>query len=243
MPERRLGTCSQCGREGVRCTRTACSACYTRLLRSGKVDALPTARRTPEQWFASVETRSATDCWPWPGPVAPNGYGTTSRGWAHRLAYTRATGKEIPPNMTVDHRCHSDDLACYRDARCPHRRCVNPAHLEIVTHAENVRRAAARIRACPSGHTYSEENTLVEDGKRKCRECRRQRDRNRERPDDYRQKMAAHYQENRDRIRAQQAAYRAKHRDEINARRREKARLRSQVGKPSGDADLHGTAS
>lgn len=243
MPERTSGTCSQCGRTDVRRTRTACSACYTRLLRSGKVDTLPSKRRTPDEWFALASKRSTTDCWPWPGPIAPNGYGTTSRGWAHRLAYERATGRQIPPGMTIDHTCHGNDLTCSRDARCPHRRCVNPSHLDLVTHAENTRRAAARIRACPAGHAYTDENTVVENGKRKCRECRKQRDRNRQRPADYRQKAVAHYRANRERIQAQQAEYRAEHRDEINRRRRASAHLRREMRQLGSDADLHDTSS
>ncbi|MBX7250223.1 MAG: HNH endonuclease [Caulobacteraceae bacterium] len=41
------------------------------------------------------------------------------------------TGQPVPANLDVDHTCCN-------------RACCNPAHLERVTHAENVRRAARR---------------------------------------------------------------------------------------------------
>lgn len=62
------------------------------------------------------------------------------------------------------------------------RRCVNPAHLEVVTHAENVRRGmvGSNTRAkttCPEGHPY--DRTRKSDGARLCSTCRRRQDRER----------------------------------------------------------------
>lgn len=48
---------------------------------------------------------------------------------AHRVAYRLFVG-EIPKGMVLDHLCGEP-------------RCVNPEHLEPVTHAENVRRGRA----------------------------------------------------------------------------------------------------
>ena len=75
-----------------------------------------------------------TGCWWWLGPTSGAGYGraTVSRTHfvAHRLFYALANG--VPPDAAeCDHRCHQ-------------RGCVNPAHLEMVSRAENVRRAKAR---------------------------------------------------------------------------------------------------
>lgn len=51
---------------------------------------------------------------------------------AHRVSYELHIG-EIPGNLQIDHLCSV-------------RLCVNPAHLEAVTLAENVRRAQKKRR-------------------------------------------------------------------------------------------------
>ena len=110
----------------------------------------------------------ATGCWLWIGHVEHNGYGRFSMAgrmrWAHRCAFELFNGP-IPPNHELDHLCRIT-------------RCVNPAHLEPVSHAENMRRspigAAAMHRNktdCPKGHPYNEANTLRYRGMRYCRKC------------------------------------------------------------------------
>ena len=79
-------------------------------------------------------------CWVWEGATSPTGYGAFGVGSerdgtarvirAHRFAYEQLVGP-IPDGLEIDHLCNN-------------RACVNPVHLEPVTHAENLRRAAAR---------------------------------------------------------------------------------------------------
>jgi hypothetical protein len=85
-------------------------------------------------------------CVPWTGTVNNKGYGT---GWsktlgggvaAHRVVYERVVGS-IPSGMHLDHLCHNADRSCLGGVDSQHRRCVNPAHLEPVTTAENNRRS------------------------------------------------------------------------------------------------------
>jgi hypothetical protein len=58
--------------------------------------------------------------------------------YSHRVAYESAKGR-IPPGLTVDHLCFN-------------KRCINPAHLEAVTRAENTHRAQVRIGRLADGN-------------------------------------------------------------------------------------------
>lgn len=89
--------------------------------------------RQVHNFWDRVEKRDG--CWPWQGAVAPNGYGLVnclnhsgrrSTAGAHRVAYELERGP-IPDGLELDHLCRNSV-------------CVNPAHLEPVTHQENVRR-------------------------------------------------------------------------------------------------------
>lgn len=64
-------------------------------------------------------------CWIWPS-VNNRGYGHFGQEKAHREVWEFLIGP-IPDGFTIDHKCRVTA-------------CVNPAHLEPVTHAENCRR-------------------------------------------------------------------------------------------------------
>ena len=99
-----------------------------------------------------------TGCWLWTGAINAKGYGRAGRGeMAHRRAL-RLAGRSVPPGFEVDHRCN---------VRC----CVNPDHLDIVTHAENIARKKYPT-TCPRGHRRF---SVGADGKRDCMECGRER--------------------------------------------------------------------
>ncbi len=64
---------------------------------------------------------------------------------------------------------------------CDRHLCVNPAHLYVGTHAQNVRDAVERKRFrngcaekthCPQGHPYAGENLYEYRGQRQCKTCR-----------------------------------------------------------------------
>lgn len=115
-----------------------------------------------------------TSCTPWTGRVNKNGYGTIGKDLAHRRVWVES-GRELAPDETLDHLCH-DPNVCKLGADCPHRRCVNPDHLQSVSALENKRRGGSRcekITHCPEGHEYTGDNVLVSGGKRYCRTCRR----------------------------------------------------------------------
>ena len=94
-------------------------------------------------------------CWRWTGPTA-GGYGRVQI-YAHRWMYEREVGP-IPDGLQIDHLCRNP-------------LCVNPEHLEPVTHAENQRRKSERP-VCGKGHVFTEETTYwTPKGYRKCRIC------------------------------------------------------------------------
>lgn len=101
--------------------------------------------------------RTAEGCLSWTGATTPKGYGrivVAGRWWlVHRLLYALLHG-DPPEGYEVDHTCHSDACA---PGVCPHRRCLEPTHLEAVDPRENfarqLRRIGERTGACPTCRT------------------------------------------------------------------------------------------
>ena len=81
---------------------------------------------------------------------------------AHRMAWM-FEGGTVPAGFELDHLCRKRD-------------CVNPTHLDLVTHRVNTQRAAWHSPFCRNGHMWSE-NALWEQGgrRRRCRSCQRDR--------------------------------------------------------------------
>lgn len=91
-------------------------------------------------------------CVIWPGAVR-EGYGVKKIGNttinAHRYVYEKATGKKIPKGYAIDHKCRN-------------RLCVNPKHLEVVTHSENMTRSwAARVKKKDSAKTLQRDAAVA----------------------------------------------------------------------------------
>jgi hypothetical protein len=144
---------------------------------------------TVEQRFLShVRKGDGNGCWVWSYGISRWGYGifcVDYRRWmAHRWSYEHFVGP-VPDGRELDHVCHSSDQTCSGGVTCRHRRCCNPAHLEPVTHAENIRRAIPIRRQrplqteCKYGHPFDEANTYVTTGPfgrvvRQCRQCARE---------------------------------------------------------------------
>lgn len=109
-----------------------------------------------------------TGCWVYQRSINPAGYGfyrvpgTRRNRKAHRYFYEEVYGP-VPGGLELDHLCRNT-------------RCVNPDHLEPVTHVENRRRA--RRANCLRGHPLSGPNLYVSpSGERECKECTRIRQR------------------------------------------------------------------
>lgn len=94
---------------------------YARDLRRG---------RPREKLWKEEDRGYETPCWIWHGSTNGRGYGRLGRGGtlysAHRYFWIEANGP-VPDGLELDHLCEIPQ-------------CVNPAHLEPVTHTENIRR-------------------------------------------------------------------------------------------------------
>ncbi len=128
--------------------------------------------RLPMRFWDKVIPEPNSGCWLW---FANNiaGYGRVWFGGTramvptHRLTYEVCRGA-IPAGLEIDHLCRTPE-------------CCNPAHLEAVTHSENLRRGTwnerggwrADLTHCLRGHELVGSNLYVaaKTGKRQCRSC------------------------------------------------------------------------
>lgn len=140
-------------------------------------------RSLEERFWAKVDKRGPDKCWPWIAAIGPKGYGTILGDdgrpvAAHRLSYALNVGALDDPTRVIDHSCHS--TTCPGGNTCPHRRCVNPAHLRLLDNLENIAlgtsfsAANARKTHCDHGHLLSEDNSYGRHGRRQCKTCARQ---------------------------------------------------------------------
>jgi hypothetical protein len=126
-----------------------------------------------DSFWKRVDVCSKDECWPWLASTN-QGYGrffypSKKSMRAHVFAYKLLVGP-IPDGLRLDHLCRN-------------RLCVNPNHLEPVTHKENVLRGVgitaknAQKTHCERGHPLSGTNLLLrEQGAyggihRQCRTC------------------------------------------------------------------------
>jgi len=120
-------------------------------------------------WIKVDKTNS---CWNWVAAKDSSGYGVFRNGVivsAHRFSYELHKDK-IFQDMKIGHLCRN-------------RKCVNPIHLEQVTHTENAKKGNGGLHElikthCQQGHEYNNKNTGIsicknKNHKRYCRICRK----------------------------------------------------------------------
>lgn len=123
------------------------------------------------RFWAKIGKVNTEQCWVWQASKYNRGYGCftiTSHNQvsAHRYSYQLLRGP-IPAGLELDHLCRNTS-------------CVNPWHLEAVTHQVNMQRGDGVARenfqkaTCKNGHPYDVRYTR-KDGRveRFCRQCRR----------------------------------------------------------------------
>ena len=111
---------------------------------------------------ASVEERfmayvqKTTTCWVWTGHLTKSGYGCfrwkTSGRRAHRVAYQLFKG-QVPTGKVVMHNCDN-------------RPCVNPEHLSLGTHLDNMRDMVSKGRSCSGDRTNARMHPELRQGER-----------------------------------------------------------------------------
>lgn len=122
------------------------------------------------RFWTKVKKHSPSECWLWTASRNSDGYGAFrihgETVGAHRYAYQEYAGKLVSI-VELDHLCKV-------------RHCVNPLHLEQVSHRENAMRARennynAKKTHCPLKHKYSDSNTYIAGTNRQCRTCKNAR--------------------------------------------------------------------
>jgi hypothetical protein len=128
----------------------------------------------PDSLRSKIAVNTVTGCWDWTALRHPSGYGRAS--WAGRAQYAHCIVFEllvggVQEGLELDHLCRV-------------RHCVNPAHLEPVSHRTNVLRGCSMVAEnvtkthCAHGHELAGANLMIIRGKhRDCRECHRRRTR------------------------------------------------------------------
>lgn len=120
----KLCSIDECSKTVV--ARGWCGMHYRRWSIHGDVGYIGRYRKPRVERFWDKVVKSE-GCWIWSGYTMPNGYGSFSSPrsrLAHRYSYELHYG-EVDDGLHVDHMCHV-------------RNCVNPQHLRLATHKENM---------------------------------------------------------------------------------------------------------
>ncbi len=145
----------------------------TRFLRNHRAKI---GRPVAEKFFEKVDKNGPIpayrpdlgQCWIWIAALDTDGYGMMmikeGMEWrthgAHVISWMVA-GYKTQSGKELDHLCRNI-------------KCVNPAHLELVTHKENMMRGEKATKThCKRGHPFNQENTrIIPTGGRQCKSCR-----------------------------------------------------------------------
>lgn len=106
---------------------------------------MPRHKPFPERFWDKVE--KSCGCWIWKGKKSDSGYGivyvsASRRRMAHRVALELSSGEAVPDEIDVLHSCDNPP-------------CVNPAHLFLGTHTDNMRDMVAK------GRSFSQKNPMM----------------------------------------------------------------------------------
>lgn len=156
-----------------------CKICTLADVKKRYVRRPPKPRKPPrplkERFNAKWIPEPNSGCWLWIGARRSKNYGAIGHSngktiSAHRAAWLVYVG-EIPDGICVLHRCDTPE-------------CVNPGHLWLGTHSENMQDMISKgrgnrhpKRVCKHGHEFTPENTIIfkrgiNAGFQYCRQCK-----------------------------------------------------------------------
>lgn len=136
----------KCSVEGCNSESRAKGMCqkhYRRNKKHGMTSQIKKSRGPlKDRFWSYVEKKSEHECWEWNGCIGKNGYGRTHENGrpdlrAHRVSYEITKG-DIPNGLIVMHTCDN-------------RKCVNPDHLVLGTHKENMHDMISKGRDVHNG--------------------------------------------------------------------------------------------
>ena len=163
-----------CDRDAI--ARELCSKHHKRLMKGKDINLKSCLEMTIEERFLSkVIKNNETGCWLWIGATRGRigqRYGKLEVNGktygAHRFSYMLWKGDLVSTNVRNICVCHKCDTPL----------CVNPDHLFLGTHMDNMidksrkGRTNAKITQCKRGHDFDSKNTWIsKSGSRHCRKC------------------------------------------------------------------------
>ena len=153
-----MSTCQENDCDAQVVARGYCGKCYMRAKRRGDLQTDPLQAHAPLEERLWRNVKKIDTCWLWQGAVNRRGYGSiqtagkgSKRVATHRLSYQLAYG-DIPDGLFVCHKCDVPN-------------CVNPEHLWLGTHEQNMedmRRKGRASREAVKG-TQNGKSLLTED--------------------------------------------------------------------------------
>ena len=127
----------------------------------------PTIFVVPEPWHRRfwIKVSCRQDCWLWLRCKDRNGY---SLFWldggprlGHRVMWEHILKRTVPPGLEIRHRCHV-------------RHCVNPKHLRLGTHKDNMLDAKYAERLPTGDRNHKHRNRVLTDAQERSMMAERQ---------------------------------------------------------------------
>ena len=139
-----MKNCIDCNKPIIGLKTDKCNGCSHKGIKQNRI-------KTTEQCFwekidknGPIVEYVGTPCWIWIGAKTGDGYGAIKEKRkqipAHKYSYQLHYGDNIPENIFV---CH----------KCDNKSCVNPDHLFLGTHSQNMLDMYAKGR-CPINNLY-----------------------------------------------------------------------------------------
>lgn len=133
--------CTVEGCENKHLAKGFCRAHYLRLYKKGRLNLVRFDGHTAYEKVMLKSEEQPNGCRIFKGCILYHGYGQIRDGdkmrMAHRVTFEHHKGS-VPKGFEIDHLCRN-------------RACVNPDHMEVVTHTMNVQRGIA-------GHNHASRN-------------------------------------------------------------------------------------